>query len=117
MGLFDAFGYQGQRALVVGGASGMGAATVDVLRDAGAEITMMDRVEVSSPGVPFHPIDLADRASIEAAANVFSPRTRAGDHTPHLLSRLVTFKWPRHALDRIDAWRAVLNDRARRKQG
>jgi NAD(P)-dependent dehydrogenase (short-subunit alcohol dehydrogenase family) len=68
MGLFDAFGYQGQRALVVGGASGMGAATVDVLRDAGAEITMMDRVEVSSPGVPFHPIDLADRASIEAAA-------------------------------------------------
>ena len=62
MGLFDAFGYQGKRALVVGGASGMGAATVDVLRDAGAEITMMDRAEVSTPGVTFHPLDLSDRA-------------------------------------------------------
>jgi tetratricopeptide (TPR) repeat protein/energy-coupling factor transporter ATP-binding protein EcfA2 len=55
--------------------------------------------------------------SIEASANVFNPRTRAGDHTPHLLARLAMYKWPRHALERIDAWRAVLNDRSRRKQG
>src|SRR6188472_4265707 len=68
MGLFDAFGYQGKRALVVGGASGMGAATVDVLLDAGADVTMMDRAEVSKPGVTFLPLDLSDRASIEAAA-------------------------------------------------
>jgi NAD(P)-dependent dehydrogenase (short-subunit alcohol dehydrogenase family) len=68
MGLFDAFGYKGKRALVVGGASGMGAAIVDVLLDAGAEITMMDRSEVSKPGVTFVPLDLSDRASIEAAA-------------------------------------------------
>ncbi len=68
MGLFDAYGYKGKRALVVGGASGMGAATVDVLLDAGAEVTMMDRAEVSTPRVTFHPVDLADRGSIEAAA-------------------------------------------------
>jgi len=68
MGLFDAFGYQGKRALVVGGASGMGAATVDVLLDAGADVTMMDRAEASKPGVTFIPLDLSDRASIEAAA-------------------------------------------------
>jgi len=68
MGLFDAFGYKGKRALVVGGASGMGAATVDVLLDAGAEVTMMDRAEVSKPGVTFHLLDLSDRDSIEAAA-------------------------------------------------
>jgi NAD(P)-dependent dehydrogenase (short-subunit alcohol dehydrogenase family) len=68
MGLFDAFGYKGKRTLVVGGASGMGAATVDVLLDAGAEVTMMDRAEVTRAGVTFHPLDLSDRASIEAAA-------------------------------------------------
>ena len=68
MGLFDAYGYKGKRALVVGGASGMGAATVDVLLDAGAEVTMMDRAEVSKSGVTFHQVDLSDRASIEAAA-------------------------------------------------
>ena len=68
MGLFDAYGYKGKRALVVGGASGMGAAIVDVLLDAGAEVTMMDRAEVAKPGVTFHAVDLADRASIEAAA-------------------------------------------------
>ena len=39
MGLFDAFGYKGKRTLVVGGATGMGAAVVDVLLDAGAEVT------------------------------------------------------------------------------
>jgi NAD(P)-dependent dehydrogenase (short-subunit alcohol dehydrogenase family) len=68
MGLFDAFGYKGKQTLVVGGASGMGAATVDVLLDAGAEVTMMDRAEVTQAGVTFHPLDLSDRASIEAAA-------------------------------------------------
>jgi NAD(P)-dependent dehydrogenase (short-subunit alcohol dehydrogenase family) len=68
MGLFDAFGYQGKRAVVVGGASGMGAATVDVLLDAGAEVTMLDRAEVTKPGVSFIQLDLSDRASIEAAA-------------------------------------------------
>jgi eukaryotic-like serine/threonine-protein kinase len=55
--------------------------------------------------------------SIESAADVFGPRTRAGDHTPHLLVRLVRYNWPEHAVDRIDAWRALLNDRSRRKQG
>jgi serine/threonine protein kinase/tetratricopeptide (TPR) repeat protein len=52
---------------------------------------------------------------IEAAADVFGPRIRAGDHTPHLLARFSRFVWPEHALNRIEAWRALLNDRARRK--
>jgi NAD(P)-dependent dehydrogenase (short-subunit alcohol dehydrogenase family) len=68
MGLFDAYGYQGKRALVVGGSSGMGAATVDVLLDAGADVTMMDWAEADKPGITFHSLNLADRASIEAAA-------------------------------------------------
>jgi len=54
--------------------------------------------------------------SIEAASEVFGARTRAGDHTPHLLSRLARLQWPRLARERIDAWRSVLTDRARRNQ-
>jgi serine/threonine protein kinase len=58
----------------------------------------------------------ADKAyeSLEAAAEVFGERSRAGDHTPHLLGRLSRKKWPGHALARIEAWRALLNDRSRR---
>jgi NAD(P)-dependent dehydrogenase (short-subunit alcohol dehydrogenase family) len=52
----------------VGGATGMGAAIVDVLLDAGANVTMMDRVETTKAGVTFLQLDLSDRASIEAAA-------------------------------------------------
>lgn len=61
----------------------------------------------------------ADRAfeSLEAASDVFGPRSRVGDHTPHLLGRFSRLNWPTHALGRIDAWRALLNDRARRQQG
>ena len=50
MGLFDAYGYKGKRTLVVGGSSGMGAATVDVLLDAGADVTMMDWAERREAG-------------------------------------------------------------------
>lgn len=54
--------------------------------------------------------------SIEAAADVFGPRTRAGDHAPHLLSRLWRYPWSPEARERIDAWRSVLNDRSRRRE-
>ncbi len=54
--------------------------------------------------------------ALEAAAEVFGDRSRAGDHTPHLLGRLSRKRWPAHAQDRIDAWRALLNDRSRRVQ-
>jgi serine/threonine protein kinase/tetratricopeptide (TPR) repeat protein len=54
--------------------------------------------------------------SIEAAADVFGPRTRAGDHSPHLLARLLRYRWSAAARGRIDSWNRVLNDRSRRKQ-
>ncbi|HOU94363.1 MAG TPA: hypothetical protein PLU22_25100, partial [Polyangiaceae bacterium] len=59
-----------------------------------------------------------DRAfeALDAAAEVFGQRSRAGDHTPHLLSRLSRLEWPEHARERIAAWMALLNDRARRSQ-
>jgi len=54
--------------------------------------------------------------SIEAASEVFGPRSRAGDHAPQLLSRLFRYRWSALAHGRMDAWRAILNDRARRTQ-
>lgn len=69
MSLFDAFSYQGKRALVVGGATGMGAATAEVLIDAGAEVVVMDRAEVTLAGVKSIQLDLSDKASIDAAVD------------------------------------------------
>src|SRR5256714_4911780 len=67
MSLFDAFRYDGKRALVVGGPSGMGAATAEVARDAGAEVVVMDYAEVKVSGVKGIHVNLADAASIDAA--------------------------------------------------
>ncbi len=69
MSLFDAFRYDGRRALVVGGATGMGGAAVDVLKDAGAEVIVMDRAEVPHDGVAKIQVDMSDAASIEAAVD------------------------------------------------
>src|SRR5436853_2578307 len=67
MSLFDAFAYNGKRALVVGGATGMGAAVAQVVKDAGAEVVVMDRAEVTLDGVKSIHLDLSDKASIDAA--------------------------------------------------
>jgi NAD(P)-dependent dehydrogenase (short-subunit alcohol dehydrogenase family) len=67
MSLFDAFSYQGKRAVVVGGATGMGAAAAELARDAGAEVVVMDRAEVTLDGVKGMHVDMSDKASIEAA--------------------------------------------------
>ena len=67
MGLFDAFSYKGKRALVVGGATGMGAAAAELVQDAGAEVVVMDRAEITLGGVKAIPLDLSDKASIDAA--------------------------------------------------
>jgi NAD(P)-dependent dehydrogenase (short-subunit alcohol dehydrogenase family) len=69
MSLFDAFSYQGKRTLVVGGATGMGAATAELLVDAGAEVVVMDRAEVTLAGVKSIHLDLSDKASIDAAVD------------------------------------------------
>src|SRR5919109_3008489 len=69
MSLFDAFGYKGKRALVVGGATGMGAATAELVQDAGAEVVVMDRAPVTLAGAKAIQLDLSDKASIDAAVD------------------------------------------------
>lgn len=64
---FDAFRYDGKRVLVVGGATGMGAAAAELALDAGGEVLVMDRAPVTRGGLTVIELDLADRTSIDAA--------------------------------------------------
>jgi NAD(P)-dependent dehydrogenase (short-subunit alcohol dehydrogenase family) len=61
------FGYQGRRALVVGGATGMGAAAAKAVAGLGAEVVVMDRVPVDYPVDRFVQVDLSDQASVDEA--------------------------------------------------
>ncbi|MCU1401400.1 MAG: short-chain dehydrogenase/reductase [Acidimicrobiales bacterium] len=63
----DAFRYDGKRALVVGGATGMGNETARLLLDLGAEVVVMDHAPVDIAGVDVIKVDLRDRSSIDAA--------------------------------------------------
>jgi NAD(P)-dependent dehydrogenase (short-subunit alcohol dehydrogenase family) len=67
MTLFDAFRYDGKRVLVVGGATGMGAAAAELAQNAGAEVVVMDFAEVTLAGAKAIHVNLADAASIRAA--------------------------------------------------
>ena len=70
MGLFDAFRFDGKRVLVVGGASGMGAATAELVQDAGAEVVVMDYADISLAGAKAIHVNLAtplDRQRFRAA--------------------------------------------------
>lgn len=67
MSTFDAFRYDGKRALVVGGATGMGAAAAQLVQDAGAEVVVMDYAEVTLAGAKAVQVNLAERDSIDAA--------------------------------------------------
>jgi NAD(P)-dependent dehydrogenase (short-subunit alcohol dehydrogenase family) len=106
MTLFDSFRYDGKRALVVGGASGMGAATAELVHDAGAEVVVMDFAEVTQPGVTGIHVDLADAASIDAAVDECGGPVDAlfscagvADGTPGI--ERINFIGHRHLIDRL----------------
>ena len=65
----DAFRFDGKRALVVGGASGMGAAAAALLQELGAEVIVMDYAPVTFSGTEAIQVDLRDKASIDAAVD------------------------------------------------
>jgi len=58
--------YTGQRVLVTGAASGMGAAVVELLTAAGAEVHAADRTEVRAPVAAWHPCDLSTEEGVAA---------------------------------------------------
>jgi NAD(P)-dependent dehydrogenase (short-subunit alcohol dehydrogenase family) len=106
MGLFDAFTYRGKRAVVVGGATGMGAATAELAQDAGAEVVVMDRAEVTLDGVKAITLDLSDKASIDGAVSECGGPVDAlfscagvADGTPGI--ERINFIGHRHMIDRL----------------
>lgn len=106
MSLFDAFRYDGKRAVVVGGASGMGAAAAELLLDAGAEVVVMDFADVSLGGVKAINLNLAERESIDAAVDECGGKVDAllacagvADGTPGI--ERINFIGHRHLIDRM----------------
>jgi NAD(P)-dependent dehydrogenase (short-subunit alcohol dehydrogenase family) len=107
MSLFDAFGFDGKRVLVVGGATGMGAAAAELALDAGAEVVVMDFAEVKLAGVETIRVNLAEKASIDAAADTCGGRrvdallacAGVADGTPGI--ERINFVGHRHLIDRM----------------
>ena len=112
MSSFDAFRYDGKRTLVVGGATGMGAAVAVLLQDAGAEVVVMDYAEVTLAGAKAIHVNLADKASIDAAVDECGGPVDAlfscagvADGTPGI--ERINFVGHRHLIDRMVASGAV----------
>jgi NAD(P)-dependent dehydrogenase (short-subunit alcohol dehydrogenase family) len=108
----DAFRYDGKRALVVGGASGMGAATAELVRDAGAEVVVIDVADVALLGVKGIQANLVDAASIDAAVDECGGQVHAlfscagvADGTPGI--ERINFIGHRHLIDRLLAKRML----------
>jgi NAD(P)-dependent dehydrogenase (short-subunit alcohol dehydrogenase family) len=106
MNLFDAYSYKGKRAAVVGGATGMGAAVAEVVQDAGAEVVVLDRADVTLDGVKRVKLDLADKGSIETAVGELGGPVDAlfscagvADGTPGI--ERINFIGHRHFIDRM----------------
>lgn len=106
MTLFDAFRYDGKRALVVGGATGMGAAAAELLLSAGAEVVVMDFAEVTLPGAKAIHVNLAEKDSIDASIDELGGPVDAllscagvADGTPGI--EKINFIGHRHMIDRL----------------
>jgi NAD(P)-dependent dehydrogenase (short-subunit alcohol dehydrogenase family) len=106
MSTFDAFRFDGKRALVVGGATGMGAAAAQVVRDAGAEVVVLDFAEITQQGVKAVHVNLAERDSIDAALDTCGGTVDAlfscagvADGTPGI--ERINFIGHRYLIDRL----------------
>lgn len=103
----EQFRYDGKRVLVVGGATGMGAAAAQTAAALGAEVIVMDYAPVSYEAAHEVRVDLSDRSSIDSAIDqvdgpidaIFSAAGVADG--PKLMR--VNFIGHRHLIDRVRA--------------
>jgi NAD(P)-dependent dehydrogenase (short-subunit alcohol dehydrogenase family) len=99
------FSYEGKRAAVVGGASGIGAATAELLGQLGADVIVLDIQAASAPGVTEIGLDLTDRESIDRAVGecggpVDALLSCAGVADGPLLPK-INFIGQRHFIERV----------------
>jgi NAD(P)-dependent dehydrogenase (short-subunit alcohol dehydrogenase family) len=105
MSLFDAFRFDGKRVLVVGGATGMGAAAAELALDGGAEVVVMDFADVKLAGAKAIHVNLAEKESIDSALDECGGPVHAllacagvADGTPGI--ERINFVGHRHLIDR-----------------
>ena len=104
----DVLGYEGKRAVVTGAASGMGAATAELLIELGAEVIAVDVKPTGLPVKESLEVDLRDRSSIDAAVqaigevdSVFSVAGLPGPPFSDLDTMTVNFIGARHLIDSL----------------
>lgn len=104
----ESFRYDGKRALVVGGATGMGAATAKLVQELGGEVVVMDFAPVTLEGVTSISLDLRDKDGIDAAleecggpVHALFSCAGAADGTPGI--EKINFIGHRHLIDQAIA--------------
>lgn len=98
--------YDGKRVLVVGGATGMGAAAARIAAGLGADVVVMDVADVAFEVAQKIKVDLRDRASTDAALGQLRGPVHAvfacagvADGTAGLMK--INFTAQRHLIDRL----------------
>jgi len=108
----ESFRYDGKTALVIGGATGMGAATAQLVSELGGAVTVLDVADVAFPVKEAIRVDLRERESVERAVRGLAAPLDAvfccagvADGTPGLMR--INFIAQRHILDLLLARNAL----------
>mgnify|MGYP001814247845 FL=1 len=96
--------YSGKRVVVIGGATGMGAASARTAADLGASTIVLDVADIGDPCDQSIRVDLGDRSSVDAALDAIEGPVDAvfacagvADGTPNLM--LINFTAQRHMVE------------------
>ncbi|MFF1880604.1 SDR family oxidoreductase [Pseudarthrobacter sp. NPDC058196] len=110
MTLHDPLGYEGKKIIVTGGGGqGMGAATVEALVHAGAEVHVLDFKEPPVVVASHRSVDLKDPTAMYEAVNAIGPGVDAlfncvgvpGTRTSNLDTFLINFAGVRHLTESV----------------